>query len=447
MFSLARSHARSLARSPPPARGARPVPAGRAGRASARRPRCRHDRSRCLPTAAGDLAHPQPLALDRVRRRVRRQHHGPPRRDDRQRRRPVHPRTTSAAAPTPSSGSAPATPWPSRCCSSPAPGWATSSAAGGCSSSARPASRCSPPPARSPPTSASLIAFRALQGAFGALMIPQGFGLMREVFDDDEFGKATGLFGPAMGLPMLAAPILAGALVDAEPVGHRLAAGVPDQRADRRSSRFALALRTLPRGASHPGMKLDVTGVWLDRPGARRHHLPADPGPARRLARLDVRPARRRPGRCCSRSCGGRSAARADALIEPSLLTNRNYLSGIAVALALFGAFSGLLLCVSLFGQLGEGWSPIHAGLTLTPMVVGMIVGHGRAGRSSVARLGRHVLHIGLLVIAAGAVDPRAHRHRRPRRRRRGTCCPACSSSASVPAPASVSCSSSSCPA
>ena len=64
-----------------------------------------------------------------------------------------------------------------------------------------------------------------------------------------------------------------------------------------------------------------------------------------------------------------------NALIEPTLLRNRTYLSGIAVALALFGAFGGLILCVSLFGQLGEGWSPIHAGLTLTPMVVGMIFG------------------------------------------------------------------------
>ncbi len=26
-----------------------------------------------------------------------------------------------------------------------------------------------------------------------------------------------------------------------------------------------------------------------------------------------------------------------------------------------FGAFAGLLLCVSVYGQLGEGWSPIHA--------------------------------------------------------------------------------------
>ena len=90
-----------------------------------------------------------------------------------------------------------------------------------------------------------------------------------------------------------------------------------------------------------------------------------------------------------------------DPLIEPTLLTNRTYLSGVAVALALFGAFGGLLLCISLYGQLGEGWSPIHAGLTLTPMVVGMILGM-IGSNAAVSRLGRHLLHIGILLIAAG---------------------------------------------
>jgi MFS family permease len=69
-----------------------------------------------------------------------------------------------------------------------------------------------------------LIAFRALQGAFGALMIPQGFGLLKEVFDDEELGRATRLFGPTTGLAMLGAPILAGALIGANfwNIGWRL---------------------------------------------------------------------------------------------------------------------------------------------------------------------------------------------------------------------------------
>jgi predicted MFS family arabinose efflux permease len=90
-------------------------------------------------------------------------------------------------------------------------------------------------------------------------------------------------------------------------------------------------------------------------------------------------------------------------LIEPSLLKNRTYLSGVAVILALFGAFGGLLLCVSLYGQLGEGWSPIHAGLTLTPMIVGMTF--GMVGSTAlIKRFGRHLLHIGVTLIVIGTV-------------------------------------------
>jgi MFS family permease len=74
------------------------------------------------------------------------------------------------------------------------------------------------------------------------------------------------------------------------------------------------------------------------------------------------------------------------------------------VILFFFGAFSGLLLCVSLYGQLGEHWSPIHAGLTLTPMVVGIVIGM-TVSFALVDRLGRHLLHIGILLIAAGIAD------------------------------------------
>jgi EmrB/QacA subfamily drug resistance transporter len=251
------------------------------------------------------------------------------------------------------------------------------------------------------PDVGTLIAFRALQGGFGALMIPQGFGLMRQVFDDKEFDKATGLFGPAMGLPMIAAPILAGALVDANlwGTGWRLVflINVPIGLVC-----FVLALRALPRGASHSGMKLDVTGVWLIGLALVAIIYPLIQGqpdgwPAWTFVLLAAGLA------LLLAFLVWEKRRRSDALIEPSLLTNRNYLSGIAVSLALFGAFSGLLLCVSLFGQLGEGWSPIHASLTLTPMVIGMIAGLVGA-TFVVGRLGRHVLHLGLLVIAAGAV-------------------------------------------
>jgi EmrB/QacA subfamily drug resistance transporter len=251
------------------------------------------------------------------------------------------------------------------------------------------------------PTIGVLIAFRALQGAFGALMIPQGFGLMKQVFTDDaEMGKAFGLFGPATGVPMLVAPIVAGALIDANlwGTGWRMVflINVPIG-----VMALALAIRSLPRGATHPGVKLDFGGVWLVGLALVAIIYPliqgrTDGWPVWSFAMLAA-------GVTLFVVFLLHERRSDNPLIEPTLFANRIYLSGIAVVLALFGAFGGLLLCVSLFGQLGEGWSPIHAALTLTPMVVGLIL--GMVGSSAVVkRLGRHLLHIGILLIAAGAV-------------------------------------------
>ncbi len=246
-----------------------------------------------------------------------------------------------------------------------------------------------------------LIAFRVLQGAFGALMIPQGFGLLKQVFDDDaEFDKATGLFGPVTGVAMLAAPIVAGGLVDANLFGTgwrlvfliNIPVGVLS---------LVLAIRSLPRGVTHPGVKLDIGGVWLVGLAMIAIIYPliqgqTDGWPIWEFGLLAA-------GVILLLVFLMYERQRTESpLIEPTLLANRTYLSGIAVSLGLFGAFGGLLLCISLYGQLGEGWSPVHAGLTLTPMVVGMILGM-TGSLALVKRLGRHLLHVGILLIAAGA--------------------------------------------
>jgi EmrB/QacA subfamily drug resistance transporter len=251
------------------------------------------------------------------------------------------------------------------------------------------------------PSPGVLIAFRVLQGSFGALMIPQGFGMLKEVFDDDEMTKVFGAFGPMMGLSILAAPILAGALVEANlwGIGWRLVflINVPIGIVA-----FAGAVRVLPHTVAHPGLRLDAGGMLLIGAALTAIIYPliqgrADGWPAWTFASLAGGAAllgvfwlweRRRRG---------------DPLIEPRLLANRTYTSGILVALAFFGAFGGLVLCVSLFAQLGEHFSPIHAGLTLMAMVVGMIAGMG-AGMALVGRLGRHLLHLGVVVVASGTI-------------------------------------------
>jgi EmrB/QacA subfamily drug resistance transporter len=251
------------------------------------------------------------------------------------------------------------------------------------------------------PSMEVLIVFRVLQGSFGALMIPQGFGMLKEVFDEDEMTKVFGAFGPVMGLSILAAPILAGALVEANlwGIGWRLVflINVPIGIAA-----FIGAVRVLPKTIAHPGIRLDTIGMALIGGALTAIIYPLIQG------RTDAWPV----WTFLSLAAGAvlltafvlwERHRRKDPLIEPGLLANRTYTSGILVALAFFGAFGGLLLCVSLFAQLGEHFSPIHAGLTLMAMVVGMIAGMG-AGFALVGRLGRHLLHLGVAVVAAGTV-------------------------------------------
>jgi hypothetical protein len=165
---------------------------------------------------------------------------------------------------------------------------------------------------------------------------------------------------------------------------------------------FAGAVRVLPRTIAHPGVRLDTGGMILVGLALTAIIYPLIQGrtagwPAWTFVMLGagvlllgafVVWERRR---------------QSDPLIDAALLANRTYTDGILVALAFFGAFSGVLLCTSLFGQLGEGFSPIHAGITLTAMVVGLIVGMG-ASFGLVARLGRHLLHVGIALVGAGAV-------------------------------------------
>src|SRR5580693_3431308 len=63
------------------------------------------------------------------------------------------------------------------------------------------------------PSTGTLIAARLLQGAAGALMLPQGLGIIREVFPPAEIPKAFGVFGPVMGSAALLGPIVGGGLI------------------------------------------------------------------------------------------------------------------------------------------------------------------------------------------------------------------------------------------
>src|SRR3954471_16232607 len=113
------------------------------------------------------------------------------------------------------------------------------------------------------PTAGVLIACRALQGVVGAIMIPQGFGIIRELFGDEGQQKAFAVFGPVMGLSAVAGPVVGGALVDLDLFGTGwrsiFLVTVPLGLAA-----IALGLRHLPRVTpATPGARIDLPSIGM----------------------------------------------------------------------------------------------------------------------------------------------------------------------------------------
>jgi MFS family permease len=91
-----------------------------------------------------------------------------------------------------------------------------------------------------------------------------------------------------------------------------------------------------------------------------------------------------------------------DPVIEPSIFSHRGYSAGALVMMLFFGGMVGSMLAITLFLQLGEGFSAIHAGLTLAPFALGTAITAPLAAQKMNAISGRLLIQIGGLVALCG---------------------------------------------
>lgn len=246
------------------------------------------------------------------------------------------------------------------------------------------------------PSPDALIATRVLQGGFGALLIPQGLGVIKNVFPPKEMGGAFAAFGPVMGMAAIAGPILAGWLTEADLLGTGwrmiFVVNVP-------LGVLGLigALRFMPESRSSVRMRLDPLGAVLISTASLAIIYPLVQGrelgwPAWTFALLAAGVALLGVFALAERRTHGTP------MIEPGLLRNRAYTSGLIVGVVFFAGFAGLCMVVSLFLQLGLRFSPEHAGLTLIPMSLGTAITAG-GSYALMPRFGRKVLQAGLVII------------------------------------------------
>lgn len=255
------------------------------------------------------------------------------------------------------------------------------------------------------PSTGVLIACRLLQGLSAALMIPQGFGIIRAAFSKEEVPKAFALFGPVIGLSAVLGPILGGALVDLDlfGTGWRLVFLV--------NLPLGLAavlggLRLLPESKPARAPTLDWAGAVLVALAAGLLVYPLVQGreagwPAWTFLSIGASVVLLGAFAWLARR---RERAGRDPLVTPSVFRKRAFSCGVSVVLLFFAGLSGMMLVFTLYLQLGLGFSAIHAGLRLVPWSLGIAVGAGLGAGLLAPRFGRHVLHGGLATMLAGVV-------------------------------------------
>ena len=246
---------------------------------------------------------------------------------------------------------------------------------------------------------AMLIAGRLLQGGFGALLIPQGIGILISTFSREQQPRAFTVFGPVLGASAVLGPIAAGFLISADIAGLtwrpifliNIVLG---------SAGFLAAFRILPR--DEPASTVPIDGLGSGLLGASMFALiyglidgSTDGWTALPILCLAG-------GAVLLAGFGVRQRMAADPLILPSLLANRGFTAGLLLGLAFFAALNGLAYVISLFFQTALGLSPRAAAIALCPMMIGIIIA-AFVCRPLVGRLGRVLVITGLGITLAGA--------------------------------------------
>ncbi|MET7461626.1 MFS transporter [Nonomuraea sp. NPDC005501] len=246
----------------------------------------------------------------------------------------------------------------------------------------------------------SIIGARLAQGVFGALLIPQGFGILLRVFPREELGRVFGLFAPLMAVGSISGPVVAGLVIQANPFGLGwrgifagnvllglavLLAGAKELPPDR--ERRAVVIDPLAAVL----LMLGVLGVL----GGLVQSGDGGWSPATLLAVA--------AGAACLALLAVHQVRGGNPLLEPSLLRNRGFVAGVLVGALFFAAVSGLLYVSSLYLQDGQRLEPLTTAGTMAPLSVGIIVASFSA-RGLITRLGRRLVAIGLGLTGAGVL-------------------------------------------
>jgi EmrB/QacA subfamily drug resistance transporter len=255
-------------------------------------------------------------------------------------------------------------------------------------------------------TTGQLIFFRAVQGVGSASIFTSAFAVVADLFSPRERGRYSGIFGAVFGLSSLVGPLLGGFITDT--VGWHWVFFINLPLGALALTFIALRMPALkPRERKGP---VDVVGAVLLAAGV----VPL-------LVALSLGRPAVRPGETGFEWLSGPELALfavavagvaafvwwerrvASPLIDFGLFTSPMVSWGSATVFVLGGAFLTPMVFLPLFMVNVVGVTATASGLTISPLVMGVVAGNVLSGQL-VARLGRYkgLMLASLSLLAAG---------------------------------------------
>jgi EmrB/QacA subfamily drug resistance transporter len=249
-----------------------------------------------------------------------------------------------------------------------------------------------------------LVISRLVQGAFGAMMIPQVLSIIQVLFGPKERAGVFGALGAISGLAAVAGPLIGGILVsqNAFDLGWRsvFIINVPVGIA-----LFITAVICIPESRAAVRVRLDVLGVVLISASLFLLVFGLIEGsaldwPLGIWVMLAASPVLLIVFIAYQRWLDHKSGS---ALVPPSLFASRGYSAGVTTSFAFSASIGGFFLILVLYLQIGLGYSAIEAALATLPFSLGALVGSGVAVPLG-ARLGKRLILMGALAQVGGYV-------------------------------------------
>ena len=226
------------------------------------------------------------------------------------------------------------------------------------------------------PSIGVLLVARVLQGGFAAMMVPQLLSTLQALYSARDRAAMLGVVGAVSGLSAVIGPVLGGWLVSADAFGIgwrsifliNLPLGVLV---------VVAALRWVPETKSERSLRLDPVGLALSTAGLLGLVYALIEGRQQHWG-----------GWIWAVGCVGlillaafavqqvlRERVTRSALLPMRLFSDRGFSAGLVTQGAFQGSLAGFAFALTVYVQVGLGWSAFHAGLTLLPFSVGAFLG------------------------------------------------------------------------